>query len=202
MADLLVVLEADLSNRHTAVLLKVGPGGVDDGDVVLLVAWEGKPPIQATLTLDVPTYPRWSWPWSAGPSRSAALPGCCPMSGPRAGAGRYVRWTACRRGTVAVSVVMLEENYIKQESEMQERREGGRTLRRGQGLNRARRAASRAHDTHHTSSSHPNWIKSSSNQMIQNRVRLDSISDQPGGCSAHSRTCPCRRRCTPTARRH
>jgi hypothetical protein len=37
MSDLLVVLEADLAGRHAAVLLKVGPGGVDDGDVVLLV---------------------------------------------------------------------------------------------------------------------------------------------------------------------
>jgi hypothetical protein len=36
--DLLVVLEAHLANRHAAILLKVGPGGVDDGDVVLLVA--------------------------------------------------------------------------------------------------------------------------------------------------------------------
>ena len=37
MSDLLVVLEADLAGRHAAVLLKVGPGGVDYGDVVLLV---------------------------------------------------------------------------------------------------------------------------------------------------------------------
>jgi hypothetical protein len=37
MSDLLVVLEADLAGRHAAVLLKVGPGSVDDGDVVLLV---------------------------------------------------------------------------------------------------------------------------------------------------------------------
>jgi hypothetical protein len=36
--DLLVVLEADLAGGHAAVLLEVGPGGVDDGDVVLLVA--------------------------------------------------------------------------------------------------------------------------------------------------------------------
>lgn len=36
--DLLVVLEADLTGRHGAILLQVRPGRVDDGDVVLLVA--------------------------------------------------------------------------------------------------------------------------------------------------------------------
>jgi hypothetical protein len=41
--DLLVVLEADLTGGHAAVLLKVGPRGVDDGDVILLVAWAGQP---------------------------------------------------------------------------------------------------------------------------------------------------------------
>lgn len=35
--DLLVVLEAYLAHGHAAVLLEVGPWGVDDGDVVLLV---------------------------------------------------------------------------------------------------------------------------------------------------------------------
>lgn len=36
--DLARVLEADLADGHAAVLLQVGPGRVDDGDVVLLVA--------------------------------------------------------------------------------------------------------------------------------------------------------------------
>jgi hypothetical protein len=40
-ADLLVVLEADLPHGHAAILLEVGPGGVDDGDAVLLVALDG-----------------------------------------------------------------------------------------------------------------------------------------------------------------
>ena len=36
--DLLVVMKADLTGGHTAVLLQVGPRRVDDGDIVLLVA--------------------------------------------------------------------------------------------------------------------------------------------------------------------
>jgi hypothetical protein len=36
-SDLLLILEADLADGHAAVLAEVGPGGVDDGDVVLLV---------------------------------------------------------------------------------------------------------------------------------------------------------------------
>ena len=35
--DLLLVLEADLTGGHTAILLQVRPWGVDDCDVVLLV---------------------------------------------------------------------------------------------------------------------------------------------------------------------
>lgn len=38
--DLLVVLEAHLARRHGAILLQVRPGRVDDGDVVLLVAFD------------------------------------------------------------------------------------------------------------------------------------------------------------------
>lgn len=38
LLDLALVLEADLAHGHAAVLLKVGPRRVDDGDVVLLVA--------------------------------------------------------------------------------------------------------------------------------------------------------------------
>jgi hypothetical protein len=33
------ILEADLANFHAAVLLEVGPWGVDDCDVVFLVSW-------------------------------------------------------------------------------------------------------------------------------------------------------------------
>lgn len=40
-ADAAGVLEADLADLHGAVLAEVGPGGVDDGDVVLLVALDG-----------------------------------------------------------------------------------------------------------------------------------------------------------------
>lgn len=36
--DFLLVLERDLADGHGAVLFQVGPGGVDDGDVVLFVA--------------------------------------------------------------------------------------------------------------------------------------------------------------------
>lgn len=36
--DLALVLEADLAGGHAAILLQVGPGRVDDGDVVFLVA--------------------------------------------------------------------------------------------------------------------------------------------------------------------
>lgn len=32
------ILEGDLADLHAAVLLEVGPGRVDDGDVVLLIA--------------------------------------------------------------------------------------------------------------------------------------------------------------------
>lgn len=35
---LLVILEAHLADGHAAVLFEIGPRGVDDGDVVLLVA--------------------------------------------------------------------------------------------------------------------------------------------------------------------
>jgi len=42
LTHLLIVLEADLADGHAAVLLEVGPGGVDDGDVVLFVAWGGQ----------------------------------------------------------------------------------------------------------------------------------------------------------------
>lgn len=33
-----LILEADLADSHAAVLFEVGPGRVDDGDVVLLVS--------------------------------------------------------------------------------------------------------------------------------------------------------------------
>lgn len=36
-----VVFECDLADVHGPILLKVGPGRVDDGDVVLLVAYSG-----------------------------------------------------------------------------------------------------------------------------------------------------------------
>ena len=39
--DLLVVMKADLTSSHAAVLLEIGPWRVDDGDVVLLVALDG-----------------------------------------------------------------------------------------------------------------------------------------------------------------
>lgn len=39
--DLAVILETNLANLHAAILLQVRPGGVDDGDVVLLVALYG-----------------------------------------------------------------------------------------------------------------------------------------------------------------
>jgi hypothetical protein len=38
LLDLFVVLEAHLADCHAAILLKVGPGGVNDGDVILFVA--------------------------------------------------------------------------------------------------------------------------------------------------------------------
>ena len=33
------VLEADLANFHGAIFLEIGPRGIDDGNVVLLIAW-------------------------------------------------------------------------------------------------------------------------------------------------------------------
>lgn len=49
LLDLLVVLEADLTRGHAAILLEVGPGGVDDGDVVLLVAWASQRAMEEVL---------------------------------------------------------------------------------------------------------------------------------------------------------
>jgi len=37
--DLFVVVEGYLTSRHAAILLQIGPGSVDDGDVVFLVAF-------------------------------------------------------------------------------------------------------------------------------------------------------------------
>lgn len=34
-----MVLECDLAHVHGPILFEVGPGSVDDGDVVLFVAW-------------------------------------------------------------------------------------------------------------------------------------------------------------------
>lgn len=34
-----LVVEADLADVHASVFLEVGPGGVDDGDVVLFIPW-------------------------------------------------------------------------------------------------------------------------------------------------------------------
>jgi hypothetical protein len=40
-AHLSLVLEADLADFHRPVLFEIGPGRVDDGDVILLVAYAG-----------------------------------------------------------------------------------------------------------------------------------------------------------------
>ena len=47
-----------------------------------------------------PTHLRWNWPWSAASSLPAALVAADPIPAPRPIAGRYVRKTDCRRGTV------------------------------------------------------------------------------------------------------
>lgn len=39
--DFLLVFETDLAGGHAAILLEVGPWGVDDGDVVSLVTCQG-----------------------------------------------------------------------------------------------------------------------------------------------------------------
>lgn len=36
--DLSLVLEADLADLHASILFEIGPGRVDDGDVILFVA--------------------------------------------------------------------------------------------------------------------------------------------------------------------
>lgn len=63
-ADEARVLERDLADVHGAVLFEVGPGRVDDGDVVFFVACG-----RCVMLADGfgggggGGYPRWSWPW-------------------------------------------------------------------------------------------------------------------------------------------
>lgn len=40
--NLSLIMEADLTDIHAAVLFQVGPGRIDDGDVVFLVAYCSK----------------------------------------------------------------------------------------------------------------------------------------------------------------
>lgn len=41
-ANLALIMEADLANVHTPILFQVGPGGVNDCDVIFFITYNNK----------------------------------------------------------------------------------------------------------------------------------------------------------------
>lgn len=98
------VLEGHLPDVHGPVLAEVGPRRVNDGHVVLFVAfWQSATAALSRSQREI-KYPLWNWPLSAAPGPRGARRGGRPRSGPRASGGRRARWRACRRGTATRGV--------------------------------------------------------------------------------------------------